>query len=261
MHKGQKVLLLKKKKRAIITANQAILRGNAESVKNQFYQVISLIAVAAYFVPIVIVLIKKLWHVTPFVLFACYWLIGGVVNMVDFIPVSKRVTEVFTVIYNTIDMPVVLAIIYMTTSSASIKKFTKIVGPAFAVLELVNLFVRGVNYDALKYTLALGLILVLTVILWEIILYLQRIEHTGLQKGLLFIYASLLFEYGTYIVIYIFDYYLEDASTTTDNFLVYYVSTVVAIIIATCGFLTKTLNSEAGSKNTEFRMPNTEFRM
>jgi hypothetical protein len=217
-------------------------------VKNQVYHVISLLAIVAYFVPIVIVMIKKLWHITPFVLFACYWLIGGMVNMIDLVPVDKSIIEIFTVIYNTVDMPIVLAIFYLTTSSPAIKKFTRVVAPAFAVLELVNLVIRGVNYEALKYTLALGLIIVLTVILWEIILYLQKIEHTGLQKGLLFIYAALLFEYGTYIVIYIFDYYMEEASTTTDNFLVYYVSSLVAIVIATCGFLRKTLTNEVRSK-------------
>lgn len=226
---------------AIITANQSLLRGNVEIVKNQVYQVISYLATIAYFVPIVIVLMKKLWHVIPFLLFACYWLIGGLVNIVDLFPVSKRLIEIVTVFYNSVDMPAVLGILYLTTTSPAIKKFTKIVAPMLSVFILINLIVRGWNYDALKYTLAIGLAIVLTVIIWEIIHYLQKIEHSGLEKGLLFIYAALLFEYGTYIVIYIFDYYLEDVSSTTDNFIVYYVSSLVGIIIASFGFLTKGL--------------------
>ena len=52
----------------------------------------------------------------------------------------------------------------------------------------------------------------------------------------MFIYAALLFEYATFIVIYIFDYILisEDRK---DSFLIYYVSSLVAILIASCGFI------------------------
>jgi hypothetical protein len=53
------------------------------------------------------------------------------------------------------------------------------------------------------------------------------------------IYAALFFEYGTFVVIYIFDYFLPGTSTTADNFLVYYLSSLVALPVAICGFLTK----------------------
>jgi hypothetical protein len=213
-------------------------------VKHQIYHVVSIVAIIGYFVPILIVLLKKLWPTTPFLLFAAYWLLGGLVNTIDFMHLQPRTIEIVTVFYNSVDMPAVLAIIYFTTSSSSIKKFTRIIVPTLIALEVVNLSIRGINYDSLKYTTAVGLIIVLLVIIWEIILYLQKIEHSGIEKGLLFIYAALLFEYGTYIVIYIFDYYLEEASTTIDNFIVYYISSLVAVIIAICGFMTKGINKK-----------------
>ena len=213
-------------------------------MKNQIYQIVSVVAVIACFVPLLIVLLKKLKHVKPFLLFALYWTLGGLVNLIDFVHFSKKSVEVITVMYNALDMPLVLSIMYFTTSSPAIKKFTKVAIPVFTAFELVNLVLRGINYDALKYTLAIGLVIVLTVIVWEVILYLQKIQHTGLEKGLLFIYAALLFQYGTYIVIYIFDYYLEEASTTMDNFMVYYISSLIALAIAICGFLTRGVNKQ-----------------
>jgi uncharacterized membrane protein len=192
-----------------------------------------------YFLPILIVVIKKLWHSTPFLLFACYWLLGGLVNSIDLMTLNSRTVEIVTVLYNSVDMPAVLAIFYFTTSSPSIKKFTRFAVPGLAAIGLINLAVRGMKYDSLKYTLAAGLLIVLVVIVWEIILYLQKIEHSGIERGLLFIYAALLFQYGTYIVIYIFDYFLRAVSSTIDNFIVYYISSLVALIIAICGFLTK----------------------
>ena len=212
-------------------------------MKNLLYQVVSYIAVAAYFLPITIVAVKRLWPVLPFRLFALYWLLGGLVNLVEFIPLSKQSIELITVIYNMLDMPVVLAIFYFSSSSATIKKFNKAAAMVYTALALVNSFVNGLHYDALKYLLGVGLLLVLMSIVWEIMAYLQKIQHTSQEKGLLFIYAAMLFEYGTYVVIYIFDYFLPGVSTATDNFFVYYLSSLLAISIATCGFLTKGLRA------------------
>lgn len=213
-------------------------------MKNLIYEIVSVLAIASYFVPLAIVLLKKMWQITPFLLFALYWAIGGLVNLVDHIGVSARTVELTTVLYNIFDMPAVMYILHKTTSSATVKKFTGIAAPGLLATEIINCVIRGLNYEALKYTLAIGLVLVLTLIVWEIILYLHKIVHSGRERGLLFIYAALLFEYGTYIIIYIFDYYLEHFSSTADNYLVYYISSLIAIVIATCGYLTKGINKK-----------------
>lgn len=213
-------------------------------MKNLIYEIVSVLAIVAYFVPLAIVLLKKMWQVTPFLLFALYWVVGGLVNLVDYMGLSARAVEITTVVYNMLDMPVVMFILHKITSSASLKKFTGIAAPVLLAAEIISVIIRGVNYEAIKYTLAAGLLLVLTLIVWEIILYLQKIVHSGRERGLLFIYAALLFEYGTYIIIYIFDYYLEHISSTIDNYLVYYISSLIAIVIATCGYLTKGISKK-----------------
>jgi hypothetical protein len=230
-------------------------------VKNQLYQVVSFVAVGAYFVPIIIVMVKRLWPLLPFLLFALYWLLGGLVNLIEFVPLPKSAIETITVIYNMLDMPIVLCIFYFSSSSASIKKFTRIAMPGYALLTLVNCMVRGLNYDALKYVLGVGLLLVLVSIVWEIILYLQKIKHTSHEKAMLFIYAAMLFEYGTYVVIYIFDYFLPGVSTTTDNFFVYYISSLVALSVAVCGFLTRGLNAPRHPLENSFNRKFSEYSL
>lgn len=214
-------------------------------VKSLIYQIVSYVAVALYFTPILIVAGKKLWSQVPFRLFALYWMISGLVNLVEFIHLPKRALELFTVIYNLLDMPLALTVFYFSTCSQTIKKYIRIAAPCLLVAELTNCLIRGFNYDSLKYLLGAGIIIVLSTITWEIIFRLQKIKHTGQEKGLLLIYAAMLFEYGTYIVIYIFDYFLPGASSTTDNFLVYYLSSLVALTVAICGFLTKGVNVPA----------------
>lgn len=186
-----------------------------------------------------IVLGKKLWPAVPFRLFALYWLVAAVVNLVEFIPLSAYAMELYTVIYNLLDIPLVLTVFYFSTADTAVKKFTKIVAPALLLTGLVNCIIRGFNSDALEYLLGVELLIVLGVIIWEIILKLQKIKLTGHAKGLLLICAALFFEYGTFVVIYIFDYLLPGTSTSTDNFLVYYLSSLVALPVAICGFLIK----------------------
>lgn len=208
-------------------------------LKNIIYQIVSVLAVGLYFVPMLIVIGKKLWSAVPFRLFALYWLVCAFANLIEFIPLSTYAMELYTVIYNLLDIPLLLTVFYFSTSSPVIKKFTRIIAPAMLAVGLVNCIIRGFTADSLEYVLGGELLIVLGVIIWEIILKLQQIRLTGHAKGMLLICAALLFEYGTFVVIYIFDYFLPGTSASSDNFLVYYLSSLVALPVAICGFLIK----------------------
>ena len=206
-------------------------------MKNQFYSIVTVIAIVAYFIPILIVAIKRVHKHKGILLFAIYWMIGGLVNMVDFIPgLDKPSLEKFSVIYNILDFPMILTFIAISSGSSSLKKFLKVSIPAFLSVEILNAFVNGLKYDSLKYTMGVGLLLVLVALMWEITCYLKRIEHSNLEKAMLFIFAALLFEYGSYIVVYVFDFFVI-STNDIDNFLIYYISSIIAIAIASIGFL------------------------
>ena len=207
--------------------------------KSIIYQIVSVLAVGLYFVPMLVVFMKKLWSAVPFRLFALYWLVCALANLVEYMHLPPQVLDLYTVIYNLFDIPIVLTIFYFSTSSPVVKKFTKVIVPALLAAGLVNCIVRGFNTNSLEYVLGIELLIVLAVIVWEIILKLQQIKLTGPVKGLLLIYAALFFEYGTFVVIYIFDYFLPGTSTTSDNFLMYYLSSLIALPVAICGFFTK----------------------
>ncbi|HUR12764.1 MAG TPA: hypothetical protein VM012_15415 [Flavitalea sp.] len=206
-------------------------------MKGQIFTIISLLAVMAYFVPLLIVLVKRLWGITAFILFALYWLIGGIVNVVDHIPgVDIAFRATLGAFYNMIDIPIILAIFYFTSGSDRIRQFAKYTCLSFLLIEMVNAYFKGVNYEAIKYVLGLGVLLVLIIVIWEIIFYLKKMEHTAKEKAMMCIYSALLFEYGTYIIIYIFDYYIK-GSDANDNLLIYYISSLIAIVIASYGLM------------------------
>lgn len=215
-------------------------------MKDQLFDIVSVLAVIAYFIPIAIVLFNRLWKHTPFLLFASYWSLAGVVNLFDFIPgISIEFRNSLGALYNMIDIPFMLCIFYFTSSSEKIRQFSKYSCVTFILIESVNAYYNGINYQAIKYVLGIGVLLVLCIIISEIIFYLRKIEHSALEKALLFIYSALLFEYGTYVIIYIFEYFIA-GSSVIDNLLIYYISSLVAIIIACFGFIIK-------QKKTRFR--------
>ncbi|MBC7828568.1 MAG: hypothetical protein H7122_12530 [Chitinophagaceae bacterium] len=208
-------------------------------MKDQFYRIVTLLATIAYFVPILIVVFKKLWKDNYFLLLGIYWLAGALVNSITNIPsISTSSLEIITVVYNMIDIPFILWILWYTSSSSLLAKILRVVIVVYIITELILVFNLGINYDAIKYIIGAGVLVVLIALTWEITLYLQRMEHNNREKSMLFLYAALLFEYGSSIIIYIFDYYIIP-DDQVDKLLIYYISSLIAIMIASFGFLLK----------------------
>src|SRR4051812_35911828 len=105
-----------------------------------------------------IIIGKKLWSAVPFRLFALYWLVSALANLLEFLPLSAHAMELYTVIYNLLDIPVVLAVIYFASSSAAVKKFTQISAPALLAASVVNCIVRGFVTDSLDFVLGIELL-------------------------------------------------------------------------------------------------------
>jgi len=203
----------------------------------ELYQLISIAAVASYFIPLVIVLVKKAWRDQFFLLFAIYWTVGGTINVFDLVPgISKHLLHNITIFYNMLDIPFILGILYFTTSYNFVKK-TALAGITLLLfVQVVSIVTGGISYDSQKYALGVGVAIVLCIVSMEIIRYMQKVEHSNRQNAKMFVYAALLFEYATFIVIYVFDYILV-AEDRKDSFIIYYLSTLVAILIASCGFI------------------------
>jgi len=205
-------------------------------VKDQVYKIISLLATIAYFVPVLIVIFKRLWKDPYFLYLGIYWFSGAVVNTITNIPGIP--VEVISVLYNMVDIPFMLWILWYTSFSSSLAKILRVVIAAYIIIELILVFSLGVNYDAIKYIMGAGVLVVLITLVWEITLYLQRIEHSNREKSMLFIYAALLFEYGSYTIVYVYDYFIFNAGNV-DTLLIYYSSSLIAMSIACFGFLLK----------------------
>lgn len=231
-------------------------------MKSSIYQIVAILALGLHFVPVLVVIGKKLWRALPFRLFALYWLADAMVNLLTFMPLPNETMELCTVIFKLLDIPLILSALYFSTTSRAVRKFTKLMAPALLAASLVNCLVRGFTINVLEYVLGSGLLIVTGVIIWEIILKLQRIRLSAYVKGLLLIYAALLFVYGAYAVIYIFDYLLPGKSSATDNLLMYYLSSLVALPVAIGGYLIKGIKTPPQTterRESQFGMGITDY--
>ena len=83
-------------------------------------------------------LVKKLWKDPCFLFLGIYWLIGGIMNMVTSTPgISSSSLEMITVIYNMLDIPLILGILWYTSASSALARFLKIVIIIYSVVEHV----------------------------------------------------------------------------------------------------------------------------
>lgn len=208
-------------------------------MKEQVYEFITILATVAYFVPVLIIVFKKLWKDVYFLYLGIYWLAGALINAIANLPgIGFPALEVMTVLYNMVDIPFILWILWYTSFSSSLAKLLRPVIVTYIVVELILVFTLGVNYETLKYIMGVGILVVLVTLVWEITLYLHRIEHSNRERSMLFIYASLLFWYGSYTVVYIYDYFVPP-DDKMDIILIYYISSLIAVMIACFGFLLK----------------------
>lgn len=141
-------------------------------MKQVLTEILSVAAVLSFFVPLLLTIVKKLWRDPFFMSFAIYWAFSGVIGLTDFIPgVPMQVSQTIGVVANMIDIPIVLALLYFTSTSLPIKRFAGAAFICHVLLETTGIVIKGVSYDALKYTLGAGLIFALIVIAWEILKY------------------------------------------------------------------------------------------
>ena len=205
-------------------------------MKEQLNQIISTVALIAYYIPLLVVLYKKLWKDIPVLMFSCYWAIGGFINFLGSTSlVSLRTFEVCRLIYNMIDLPLILYIFFLNTRVEKLRSLIKIIIPVFLFVEIVNGLVRGFNDDSFKYLVGIGVFTVIAMVLMEIFYYFKKLDHTPREKAISFLFLAVLFEYAVYVYYYVYEYFVP-GDHETDMQIIYYASTLIGIIIACFGF-------------------------
>lgn len=206
--------------------------------------ILPVLTIICFLVPPVIISLRKLWDHKFFLLFGLYGILGALINLADFLPAMKGKTlEQVNVFYNLVDIPYVLFMLLTISRDRWIKRVITISIIVYSVLQVYFLGVEGMKYEALTYTLGFGLIMILFCILWILLSYLRKMGLQPRHISFVTVLAALLFSYGSFVVVYIFDYIITGYATK-DNLMIYYISTIVAMLIGSAGMMIKGINQK-----------------
>jgi hypothetical protein len=213
-------------------------------LKEQLNQIINTVALIAYYIPLLVVLYKKLWKDIPVFMFSCYWALGGFVNCLGSTSfVSLSTFEICRLIFNMIDLPFVLYIFFLNSRVEKLRSLIKIIIPVYLFVEIMNGIFRGFNDNSFKYLVGVGVFTVISIVLMEIFYYFRKLDHTPREKAISFLFLAVLFEYAVYVYYYVYEYFVP-GDHKTDMQIIYYASTLIGIIIACFGFFSEALKTK-----------------
>jgi hypothetical protein len=141
-----------------------------------------------------------------------------------------------------IDVPFVLYIFYLNTRVAMLRSIIKVLIPVFMFIEIMNGMLRGFNDKSFKYLVGVGVVIVISILVTEVVHYFQKLDHTPREKAIIFLFLAVLFEYAVYVYYYIYEYFLS--AEKADMNIIYYGSTLIGIIIACFGFFSEALKKK-----------------
>jgi hypothetical protein len=208
-------------------------------VKTDFYAslytIISNVAIFFCFVPLILIFYKKIYTEKAYLFTAIYWAANGLMNLPIWFGQGDNnfLMHHVTLLYNMLDAPLVLLIFFFSSSEAK-KKIIFYVISAFIFFELVITVWKGYNLDSSTIIIGAGTVLALIFSTIGIMEYLQNIDHSPYENTMVLVFASILFDYGVFIVIYFFSYLQIAYSKETDNYnyFIYYASMFISTTLS-----------------------------
>jgi hypothetical protein len=204
--------------------------------------VLPLLAIAGYFTPMIMLVVRGLWGLQPHLLFASYWLLNGTINTFVYLQVFEPETNVFLATgLNLIDFPIVALGVYSIAKSRWVK---------FVLLTGIPVYVIAAIYAAIKYSLEpetlinfipIAITIIVVSIVVEIFYYFQKVEHTKYETSIIFILGSIIFHYLSYILIYLFENHFPEVANVKDIYTIYYFSSIIAMLFAIMAFSQRSL--------------------
>ncbi len=169
-----------------------------------------------------------------------YWLLTGFDNLLEIWMTSGAPghhggpVHQLSVIYSLIETPLVLLAIALARQGRS-RTVLLILLVLFVAAETILIRFQG-NVSLLPI-MGSGLAIIILYSLTGLLDYLNKMEHTRFENSMVFVYASLLFLYGSTLIIYIFAHYHVAGKTgnSMDSFLLYYISLLLSAAITSAG--------------------------
>jgi len=199
---------------------------------------ISFVAIILCFIPFALLFWKRLNKEKVFLLICVYWSITGLINLPQYLPLaykSEKLEENITLIDNMLDTPLMILIFYFSSEGIR-KNILRWCLVAFVIFEAIMVFWKGNNYDSNTVIIGVGAMLTFGYSLSLLAGYFQKMEHTDLENTMVFAYASYVFYFGIFLIIWVFNFLNFRKETVLENLFLYYLSIILATLVTSIGF-------------------------
>ena len=222
------------------------------------YSIISHAAIICCFIPLLIIVYRKLQNEKAYLFTALYWLLNGLLNTPTLLGfgTNHALNLELTLLYNLLDAPVVLLVFMFSTTGVN-RKIIRWTLLAFLLFEASMIAWKGYNMTSSTIIIGAGTFFAIAFSIMKVMEYLQKMEHNSQENSMVFVYGSFLFDYGIFIVIYLFSYLGVGKNNFEDTFMIYYISMLISTLLSSLGlwmFAGKPELQEPGSLNSYSRL-------
>ena len=202
------------------------------------YEVVLNMAIGSCFIPFLFLSWKRMRQVRTYRIIGIYWLLSGFINMIDLDFFSRftniaGVKERLNCYYDMLDTPLAL-LLFASAVSGRQRKLILLLLLLFVAGEGTLIGWKGYNATSSNIIIGVGLLLSILCSITGLIRYMKQMEHTPFENSMAFVYAALIFVYGSYLILYIFTL-IRDHSDSNDSSLVYYISMLLSAAITSLG--------------------------
>ena len=214
-------------------------------MKTGFYSVIFAIisngAMILCFIPFLFLGWKNMRKVSTCWVLGIYWFLTGLNNLLELwsasgFPGHHGSYREINIAYNLVETPLVLLAFALAKKGRSRRVLLLLL---FLFVGTETILFRLKGNAAMLPIMASGLAIIILYTLMQLFDYLKKMEHTRFEHSMVFMYASLLFSYGSMLIIYVFAHYHFAGKTGNemDSFLLYYISLLLSVSITCAGLL------------------------
>ncbi len=204
------------------------------------YTIVSNGAIVLCFIPFLFLSWKNMRKVRTWWVLGIYWLLNGLDNVVEIwfaTPTegSHLLVRQLSLSYTLLETPLLLLAFALARQGRG-RKGLLIALVLFMTGESILLRLRGDSSLGLIIGSGLGIIILYS--LMGLLDYVKKMEHTRFENSMVYVYAALLFSYGSMLIIYVFAHYHHAVATNShdmDSFLLYYISLLLSAAITCAG--------------------------
>ncbi len=199
---------------------------------------LGIIAAIAFALPVLIISFARLFINISLLALVVYFLFAlsytlMIENVITVSTDTKRITGVLS---NYLDVPLILTGMLMFCTEKWTEKLIKICLALFVIYEFMILFNYQLSSISSKYVMGPGILLILALSLYFFINNIKRTIMQGKGIGKTLMITSVLFAYGSYLLVYFFAF-IQKTSNKADVFTIYYITSIIFSFLMAAGLL------------------------